>query len=62
MRKNVMNVITIMVVVFFVGLFGFMAGSTADETVCGKETAETDVVTELDNMFWLVDDTLKVMK
>lgn len=62
MKKNVMDMIMIMVVVFFVGLFGFMAGTTADEFLEGKETTQTEVVNEIDNAFWITDEVLKIMR
>lgn len=61
MKKNVMNLVAILVVLMFVGLFGFLAGSTADETLEGRETTTTKVVTEIDNAFWITDEILKVL-
>lgn len=60
MRKDVTNMIMIMIVVIFVGIFGYLAGTTAKMTV---ETGETNpIVEEIDNTFWIMDDTLKMMK
>ena len=61
MKKSFVNMVAIMVVLLFVGLFGFLAGSTADETVEGRETTATKVVTEIDNAFWITDEILKVL-
>ena len=61
MTKEVVNMVAIMVVLLFVGLFGFLAGSTADETLEGRETTTTKVVTEIDNAFWITDEILKVL-
>lgn len=59
MRKDVTNMIMIMIVVIFVGIFGYLAGTTAKTTV---ETGENNpIVEELDNAFWIMDDTLKMM-
>ena len=60
MRKDVTNMIIIMIVVIFVGIFGYLAGATAKMTV---ETGEVNpIVSEIDNTFWIMDDTLKMMK
>lgn len=60
MRKDVTNMIMIMIVVIFVGIFGYLAGTTAKMTV---ETGEANpIVEEIDNTFWIMDDTLKMMK
>ena len=61
MKKSFVNMVAIMVVLMFVGLFGFLAGSTADETLEGRETAATKVVAEIDNAFWITDEILKVL-
>lgn len=59
MRKDVTNMIMIMIVVIFVGIFGYLAGTTAKMTV---ETGEVNpIVSEIDNVFWLMDDGLKGM-
>ena len=61
MKKEFMNLVAILVVLMFVGLFGFLAGTTADEALEGRETTATKVVTEIDNAFWITDEILKVL-
>lgn len=56
MRRNVMDIMTIMAIVILMGVFGFMAGCSADEAVNGKENVETKVVTEINNVFSMTKD------
>ena len=56
MRRNVMDIMTIMAIVILMGVFGFMAGYSADEAVNGKENVETKVVTEINNVFSMTKD------
>ena len=59
MRKNVMDIMTIMVIVILMGIFGFMAGCSADESVNGKENVQTKVVTEINNVFSMTKDYME---
>ena len=61
MKKSFINMVAILIVLMFVGLFGFLAGSTADEALEGRTTPATKVVTEIDNAFWITDEILKVL-
>lgn len=56
MRKNVIDMVTIMAIVILMGVFGFMAGCSADESVNGKENVQTKVVTEIGNVFSMTKD------
>ena len=57
--KEIRNFVMMIIVVFLIGLFGFMAGSSADKAVNDKETVETKIVTEIGNVFTMTKSYLE---